>query len=109
MKNNNTTGKLFSGIIGLNKVIHEPARIAILSLLYAVESADFLFIMNQTGLTQGNLSFHLSTLESAGYVLIEKRFQNKRPNTLIRLSDEGRNEYRVYIRSLREFINAITN
>lgn len=109
MTSNNTSKELFSGIIGLNKVIHEPARIAILSLLSAVESADFLFIMNQTGLTQGNLSFHLSRLESADYVLIEKRFQNKRPNTLIRLSNEGRNAYRVYIRSLREFINTIAD
>ena len=109
MISNNTAGELFNGIIGLNKVIHEPARVAILSLLYAVESADFLFIMNQTGLTQGNLSFHLSKLESACYVLIEKRFRNKRPNTLIRLSDEGRDAYRVYIRSLREFINAVSD
>jgi len=110
MKNNNLSGgKLFSGIIELNKIIHEPARIAILCLLSSVESADFLFIMNQTGLTQGNLSFHLGKLESAGYIVIEKRFQNKRPNTLVRLSDTGRHEYRRYISSLREFINGISD
>jgi DNA-binding transcriptional ArsR family regulator len=108
MKTSNSNSNLFDGLIGLNKVIHEPARIAILSLLYPIESADFLFIMNQTGLTQGNLSFHLSKLESAGYILIEKRFRNKRPNTLIRMSEEGRDEYRTYIGSLREFISSVS-
>ena len=54
--------------VDINKLIHEPARLKILAQLYVVESADFLFIMRQTGLTQGNVSGHLNKLEDAKYV-----------------------------------------
>ena len=107
MKMNNMDDKLFNGIIDLDKVIHEPARLSILTLLYVVEFADFLFVMSQTGLTQGNLSFHVSKLEAAGYVVIEKRFKNKRPNTLIRISDQGRDSYKIYVNALRAFVDSI--
>ena len=62
----------------INKIIHEPARLMIMSYLYVVESADFVFLRNQTGLTDGNLSSHLNKLESVGYVEIEKKFKGKR-------------------------------
>jgi DNA-binding MarR family transcriptional regulator len=108
MKTSNSSDQLFRSIIELNRTIHEPARISVMTLLSVVESADFLFIMNQTGLTQGNLSFHLSKLEAAGYVLVEKTFRNKRPNTLLKLSAEGRKEFRAYIRTVSEFIGSIS-
>jgi len=108
MKTNSSSDQLFRNIIELNKIIHEPARISIMTLLSVVENADFLFIMNQTGLTQGNLSFHLTKLEAAGYVIVEKKFKNKRPNTILQLSEEGHKEFRNYIISLREFIGNIT-
>jgi len=107
MKTSNSSDQLFRNVLELNKIIHEPARISILTLLSVVENADFLFVMNQTGLTQGNLSFHLSKLEAAGYVTVEKTFKNKRPNTILRLSDQGRQEYQSYIGSLREFLDSI--
>ncbi len=108
MKTSSSSDQLFRNIIELNKIIHEPARISIMTLLSVVENADFLFIMNQTGLTQGNLSFHLTKLEAAGYVIIEKTFKNKRPNTVLQLSEEGREEFRTYINSVKEFIGSIT-
>ena len=107
MKTNNQDARIFDGIQALDKVIHEPARISILTLLYFVDSADFLYIMGQAGLTQGNLSFHMTKLEAAGYIIVEKRFKNKRPNTLIRISDRGREEYKKYILTLRQFVKGI--
>ena len=59
---------ILSGFTDIDKLIHEPARLAVMALLYVVDSADFTFIINQTGLTWGNLSAHLSKLEEAGYL-----------------------------------------
>jgi DNA-binding MarR family transcriptional regulator len=83
-------------LISLDRVIHEPARLTILAVLYVVESADFLFLLKQTGLTRGNLSSHLSKLEAAGYVHIEKMFVDKIPRTLMHLTDEGKAAFESY-------------
>ena len=80
----------------VDRLIHEPARLAVLSLLFVVESADFLFLRRQTGLTQGNLSSHLGRLEEAGYVEVEKGFQGKRPRTTLRMTPEGRRAFEMY-------------
>jgi DNA-binding transcriptional ArsR family regulator len=77
-------------LIALNRLIHEPARLAILTALSACEEADFVFLQNVSGLTKGNLSSHLSKLERAGLVQIIKRFEGKQPVTYIRLTPEGR-------------------
>jgi DNA-binding transcriptional ArsR family regulator len=81
---------------GIDRVIHEPARLAILSVLRAFETADFLFLLKQTELSRGNLSSHLSKLEAAGYVDITKEFVAKVPRTLIRLTDSGRRAVATY-------------
>ena len=91
-------------IIQLDKIIHEPARIAILTLLSVVEKADFLFLKYNTGLTQGNLSSHLAKLENAGYVIIEKTFKGKRPLTRIKLSEAGKREFEKYLKTIKQFI-----
>ncbi|MGA7341053.1 MAG: transcriptional regulator [Terracidiphilus sp.] len=86
----------------IDRVIHEPARLMIVSLLAAVEEADFQYLHQATGLTKGNLSVHLSRLEEAGYVSIEKTFRGKYPLTLCRLTERGKevlNGYRKVIRS----------
>lgn len=88
-----------------NRVIHEPARLLILAYLYAVESADFLFLMSQTGLTKGNLSSHISKLESIGYVEVNKEFVKKIPRTLLRLTDNGRNAFKEYKDSMHQVLN----
>jgi len=74
----------------LDRLIHEPARLAILTVLSSVGSADFVFLQRTTGLSKGNLSSHLTKLEEAGLVGIEKRFVLKRPNTNVQLTAEGR-------------------
>lgn len=87
----------------VDRILHEPARTQIAALLYVVENADFIFIMNQTGLTWGNLSSHLAKMEEAGYVEIEKSFKGKRPNTTLRMTDAGRNAFREYARQMKEY------
>jgi DNA-binding MarR family transcriptional regulator len=74
----------------LDRLIHEPGRLAILTVLSSVTDADFVFLQRATGLTKGNLSSHLSKLEDAGLVAIEKRFVRKKPNTNVALTAEGR-------------------
>ncbi len=83
-------------LMEVDRVIHEPARLAIVAVLAACESADFVYLRNATNMTQGNLSAHLGKLEQAGYVEIEKRFQGKKPNTLCRLTDAGRAAFKQY-------------
>jgi DNA-binding MarR family transcriptional regulator len=80
----------------IDPIVHEPARLHILTLLTVVESADFLYIIRQTGLTKGNLSSHLSKLEAAGYVIIKKEFVEKMPHTLIRISAAGKKALQRY-------------
>jgi DNA-binding MarR family transcriptional regulator len=74
----------------LDRLIHEPGRLAILTVLSSVRDADFVFLQRTTGLTKGNLSSHLAKLEDAGLVTIEKRFIRKKPNTNVTLTAAGR-------------------
>lgn len=83
-------------IADIDRLVHEPARLMILAILYVVESADFLFLMRQTGLTKGNLSSHMGKLEAAGYIDIKKEFVDKIPRTLLRLTDKGREAFQTY-------------
>lgn len=92
----------FEQIASLDRRIHDPARLAILAALSACERADFLFLQRITGLTKGNLSSHLSKLEEAGLVEIEKRFVGKKTQTLARLSDQGRQTIEDYWKKMEE-------
>ena len=74
----------------LDRLIHEPGRLAILTVLSSVTDADFVFLLRATGLTKGNLSSHLSKLEDTGLVAVEKRFVGKKPNTNVALTAVGR-------------------
>ena len=67
-----TGSRDYSELAEIDRLVHEPARLALVALLYVVESADFTFLMNQTGLSWGNLSAHMSKLEEAGYLEVEK-------------------------------------
>lgn len=91
----------------IDRVVHEPARLVILSQLYVIESADFLFLQQQTELTQGNLSSHMSKLEAAGYVEVEKTFAGKRPRTLLRLTADGRAAFETYVASMRPLLDVL--
>ena len=93
----------FPDIQAIDKLIHEPVRLLLMAHLYVVESADFLYLMNQLGLTFGNLSSHMTKLEEAGYINVEKEFVDKKPVTRLSLTDEGRvafSDYRERMRHL---------
>lgn len=74
----------------LDRLIHEPARLTIMTVLSSVAAADFVFLQRTTGLTNGNLSSHLTKLDEAGLVKIEKTFVHKKPNTNVALTAAGR-------------------
>ena len=94
-------------LINIDRLVHEPARLTIMAHLYVVESADFIFIMRQTRLTWGNLSSHLSKLEAAGYVAIEKEFISKKPHTMLRLTKEGRAAFEQYRQSMKQVLDEL--
>jgi DNA-binding MarR family transcriptional regulator len=74
----------------LDRLVHEPGRLAILTVLSSVSDADFLFLQRTTGLTKGNLSSHLAKLEDGGLIQIEKRFVRKKPITRLKLTADGK-------------------
>jgi DNA-binding transcriptional ArsR family regulator len=92
----------FEQLANLDRRVHDPARLAILTALSSCERADFLFLLRITGLTKGNLSSHLSKLEEAELIEIEKRFVGKKTQTLVRLSDEGRRAIEGYWKEMEE-------
>lgn len=80
----------------LDRLIHEPARLLLVSNLAIVDEADFVYLAARTGLTAGNISSHMSRLEAAGYVRIEKSFAGKRPRTTYALTPGGRAAFERY-------------
>jgi len=86
--------------IDIDKLIHEPARLIIMTQLYVVEEADFIFLMRQTGLTWGNLSSHMSKLEEAGYIEVRKEFLDKKPHTILKLTQKGRESFKEYRKAM---------
>jgi len=91
----------------VDRLIHEPARFQVMALLYVIESADFTFIMNQLGLTWGNLSAHITKLEDGGYVTVEKGFKGKRPQTMLSLTKEGRKAFQGYRQTMKQMLDEI--
>ena len=89
---------------GVDRVIHEPARLMLVALLSSVESADFLFLLKESALTKGNLSVHLSRLEEAGYLRADKTFQGKIPHTEYSLTAKGRTAFNEYRKKLDPII-----
>jgi DNA-binding MarR family transcriptional regulator len=91
----------------IDRLIHEPARFQVVALLYVIESADYTFVMNQLGLTWGNLSAHITKLEDGGYVAVEKGFKGKRPQTMLSLTKTGRQAFRVYRQTIKQMLDEI--
>jgi len=80
----------------IERIIHQPARLRIISYLYVVEKADMVFLKNQTGLTWGNLSSHTSKLENAELIKINKKFKNRKPLTILELTQKGKEAFESY-------------
>lgn len=88
----------------LNPLLHSELRLAIMSVLLSVESADFVFLREQTGATAGNLSVQLDKLHKAGYITIEKGFKGKMPRTTCCITDEGIAAFEEYVAALRSYL-----
>jgi DNA-binding HxlR family transcriptional regulator len=89
-------------IAELDRVIHEPGRLMIVALLFAVDKSDFLYLQHETDMNKGTLSSHLSRLEEAGYVEVLKTYRGKIPQTLLSLTETGRRAFEQYRRKLKE-------
>lgn len=88
----------------LDPVVHGKLRLAVLSLLSSVEDAEFTWLRDKTGSTDGNLGAHLLKLEEAKYIAVEKKFILRKPVTLYRMTDKGRTALSGYIRALRKLL-----
>ncbi|MES2298219.1 MAG: transcriptional regulator [Pseudomonadota bacterium] len=93
------------GIMTLDRVVHEPARLAILTVLAAAEQAEFLFLLKVTGLSKGNLSIQAQKLEAAGYVETNKGFRGRVPVTSFRITPVGRDALAAYRQQMRLLID----
>ena len=91
----------------IDKIVHEPARLMLLSILYVIDQADFVFLLNQTGLTRGNFSTHMSRLEEAGYIEVNKEFVEKRPLTVLAITKEGRTALETYRGQMKQILAAL--
>jgi len=91
----------------IDQVIHAPARLMVLTYLYVVESADYVFLQNLTGLTWGNLATHLAKLEEAGYITVHKGYRGKKPHTSISMTEEGRKAFREYKEKMQKILRGL--
>ena len=89
----------------LDPVLHSELRLAVISLLAGVESADFTYIKKQTGATSGNLSIQIDKLSAAGYIAVEKGFKGKMPCTTCSITPAGLEAFRGYVEALKEYIS----
>lgn len=92
-------------LVNIDQVIHAPARLMVLTYLYVVESVDYVFLMRLTGLTWGNLATHLNRLEEAGYVEVQKTYNGKKPQSILRMTEEGRTAFKAYKKSMQQVLD----
>ena len=89
-------------LVDIDRVIHAPARLMVMTYLYVVDNVDYVYLTHLTGLTWGNLATHISKLEEADYVAVEKTFLDKKPYSVIKLTEKGRQAFREYKRQMQE-------
>lgn len=88
----------------LDPIIHSQVRLAVLSVLLTANRADFNYLKQETGTTDGNLSTHLAKLEEAGYIKVKKTFQGKKPLTTCSLTEKGRSAFAKYLKALESYL-----
>ncbi len=92
-----------------DKFIHQSARLRLISLLYVIEEADYVFLKNQTGLTWGNLSSHMERLEEKGFVDVKKEFKGKKPQTTAKLNEYGKKAFEAYRQKIKMMDKLLKN
>ena len=88
----------------LDPIVHAPIRLAILTVLISVKSADFTYLRDVTDTTDGNLGTHLQKLEDAGYVKVAKSFVSKKPKTTLSITKSGRKAYESYVKGISGYL-----
>jgi len=91
-----------------NEIIHQSMRLKIMAALNVLapdSQMEFTRLKGLTGATDGNLGAHLDTLEKAGYIVIEKRFEDRKPQTRVHMSPAGRRAFAEHVAYLREIID----
>jgi len=86
----------------INRVVHEPVRLAILKILTSAKEVDFNFLLTTLGLTKGNLATHINKLETADFIEVKKEFRGKMPHTSYRITKKGRRQFQKYWENMRE-------
>jgi DNA-binding MarR family transcriptional regulator len=99
-----TTDSL-SEIMNIDRLVHSPARLSILTYLSVVEEGDAVYLLNQTGLTWGNLSANVTRLQEAGYIEVVKEFKGKKPHTLLKLTDKGGKAFHDYQNKMKGLLD----
>ena len=107
MTSKKTEDVALQNLTDIDALIHSPARLMVMTYLYVVENIDYVYLQRVTRLTWGNLSKHLTKLEEAGYIGTEKSFQDKKPNTVIWLTDKGRTAFREYKDNLQQVLGSL--
>lgn len=88
----------------LDPLLHSELRLAVMSLLISTEESDFLYLMEQTGATSGNLSVQIDKLKNAGYIEVEKGYLGKKPRTVCRITDLGFVAFERYVKALQSYL-----
>lgn len=89
----------------LDPLLHSRLRLAVMSILMNVDEADFVFIKEKTEATAGNLSVQLDKLSAEGYITVTKGFVGKKPRTVCKVTDRGRDAFEEYVATLRQYLN----
>ncbi len=104
MKQKNPVFDVLRQAAEIDKTVHEPARLLILSMLYVIDSADFVFLHNQSGLTRGNFSTHISKLEDRGFIDVTKEFVDRKPTTFYAITESGREALETYRTQMKKIL-----
>ncbi|MGE0772894.1 MAG: winged helix-turn-helix domain-containing protein [Cyclobacteriaceae bacterium] len=88
----------------LDPLLHSQLRLAVMSILISVDSADFTYLKDETNATAGNLSVQLDKLSAAGYIMVEKSFKGKKPLTTCKITKKGLKAFDNYVNSLKQYI-----
>lgn len=99
------TNDISSPLMGIDRLIHEPARFSIMANLYVVKEADFLFLSRRIGLTKGNLSAHMRKLEEGGYIEVRKGFMGRKPHTVLAITEKGQEAFKNYVSDIKNALH----
>ena len=88
----------------LDPILHNQLRLAVVSLLVAVEEGDFNFLLEKTGATRGNLSVQITKLKDAGFMIVKKSFKDTYPNTVCCMTRKGLNAFEQYVKAIKDYL-----